>query len=254
MQVINALDRMDIAPRQAILVHAPGSTMTGGRASTFATLHPVESEPGQRPVIGAGRVLGPAELELALGQLNPARQLAFLPATLLASSAAALVWWRPPAPARMWFHCADDADLRERTGVAPQPGLVFAALPGRHLFVWAVPGAARPEPATVLLRAPFMNVWEDGRVCTGNAALPRDVLATSMAGYEQGFWESRFTHPNVHGKNALVRWRGGSHAFAKAMLSGRYRAFPERALVPLRLTLADALKALAGGSAPKVRP
>ena len=53
------------------------------------------------------------------------------------------------------------------------------------------------------------------------------------------FFESVFTHPNVQGQ--LVNYKGGPYKFWRDMLDGRLAEFPESALVPLGLSLAQAI-------------
>jgi len=252
MKVISNMDRRRVALRSAILIHSEMSTGYTGKEQGFATVHEVDDTEGQRPVIGAGRVLGAAEVERALSMLNPARSLAFLPNTLLAASNAALVWWRPPAKARVWFSVRGEPKIQDKTAITPHPGLVFAATPG-DWFVFAVKGSERPTPDTPLFQAPYMNVWDSGRICTGNANVPKSLLPESTKQFEAAWFESQFTHSNIHQKGRLLKWRGGPSAFWLSMLEGRHKEFPERVLVPLKATLATVLSGLSTGSNPGVR-
>ena len=245
MEIFDATDTDRYGVETAILVHAnaraPSSSRTGCR---FATIHSVSRVDG-RPEIRAGTVLGQVALRRLLRRLTPRSGLTFLDARILASSPDALVWWRPPAPARMWFNTVDGKYplLGQRTGMAPQPGLVFAAT-RQGFFVWAVKGEARPDAGTALCQAPYFNVSNDGRICVGNAPVPRGFDPSIMERFEASWWGSRFTHPNVHIKRELTLWRGGAERLWSAMLSGRYSAFPDRALVSRKHTLADAIAAM----------
>lgn len=229
----------------ALLLHR--SSGHNGRQDAFVTMHAVEHASSQdRPVIQAGRVVGMAELEQCLQIGGRGEGLRLLPPNLLAATKSHLVWWRPASPARVWFNVRDDERLQNRTAVVPQPGLVFAASRG-DLRVFAVKGRERPTEDTALMVSPYFNVWKGGKVCVGNADLPRHVRWDAMAGFEDGFFGSRFTHPNIHERNALVKWPGGPSAFWHSLLEGRHKAFPERALVDGKLTLAGLLADLNGG-------
>lgn len=253
MEIVNSMDKEVFSIRNAILLHAMDRNGShGGSGKCFATLHPVDSAGGARPQILAGRVLSSSELEMTLAGLNPAKRMAFIPETVLASSGAGMVWWRPPAKARVWFKTREGDALGERTGVTPQPGLVFAVANGGW-YVWAVKGETRPTQATMLCQAPMYNVYETGSICAGNAAVPKSVAQEAIPAYEAAFWDSRFTHANVWAKGKLTSWRGGPSALWTSLLAGWHKKFPERALVETGKTLGQVIEELASGTAKKGR-
>lgn len=233
------------ALRAAVLVYATG---TGGAA--YATVHEVEA--GRRPRLGAGV---PATKEACAGlarALGAAATLSgFVPPTLLYLGARSLVWWRPAAPAVVYFDtaksaAADQADdaggrslIGKRSARVPHPGLVFA-VGRRGWYVYALAaGADRPGPATRLMRAPYFNVYADGQICTGNVRLPKTLSPESLAEYERAFFASEFTHPNAHGRERLVRAEGGPYAFWRDLLDlgPGMTEFPAQQLVDAKLTL-----------------
>lgn len=242
MMVSNGLDAGKLAVTSAILLHGlnkprPGQGDEGARV---ATLHSVTDGAGGRPVIGAGRVIDSSDLATVVRGLVGGRGLPFLSINVLATNSNTLVWWRPSAPARVWFNVKDDPRLGKRTATTPQPSLVFAAR-GSNFSVFAVKGTERPTPQTKLFQAPFMNVNEAGAICVGQANVPREVCPEALAGFEEAFFSSRFTHPNVHIASKLVKRKGGSHALWADLLDGKHRKFPEAVLVPLPYTLGDLL-------------
>jgi len=230
----------------AILLHVQhgAAPMTGRQGAGFATLHQVESL-GGRPEIGAGRLLGASELEEVLARVAPQRALTLLPERLLAASAAALVWWKPAARERVWFR--SQPPIGEATGIVPHPALVFAVT-ASGWYVWALRESQRPDEDTALFVAPFFNVWSGGRVCQGSVALPESLSHSSIASIERAFFESRFTHPNVHTRGGLTSFRGGPYALWKSLLSGKRRAFPTQSLVASELTLGAAITKLSQGA------
>src|ERR1035437_2468687 len=99
----------------------------------------------------------------------------------------------------------------------PHPGLVFAAC-SKVWSVWAVKGDHRPRPDSMLYQAPYFNVWDGGRICQGNVEVPDGTTAEKIDAWNAAFFNSFFTHPNIH-KN-LAKYRGGAYKFWKDMLAG----------------------------------
>jgi len=61
-----------------------------------------------------------------------------------------------------------------RRFTVPVPGLIFLVSPGQAPWVFAL--KRRPtKQSDLVYRAPFANIFENGRVCTGNHKFPRDV-------------------------------------------------------------------------------
>ena len=208
----------------------------------YATVHGIES--GGKPLrLAAGRPATKeacADLARSLGAM--AGLTGFTPSSLLYLGARTLIWWRPPAPARVFFSPPppDTKDRPKGSAVTPQPGLVFA-LAGTEWYVYALGSDARPGPATKLCRAPYYNVYENGHICTGNVRLPETLSPTSLDEYERAFFDSNFTHPNMP---RLVKGKSGA-AFWCEGLAGKWgKRFPVRALLPEKLTLDGLAKRL----------
>ena len=201
----------------------------------YATAHPV-SNTGKRPVIGSGRPVDREALFTALDSLAErcAANAEFLPETVLAIDRTAVTWWCRPTVRRVFFDCAE---LGTVTAVVPHPGLIFQARTG-GFFVYALDGAARPTPDTPLFEPPYFNTWDHGSICIGSARVPARIDVASIEGWESGFFESAFTHPNAGGKR--VNHPRGEFAFWKEMLAGQYgEQFPLQCLVPMKRTLGD---------------
>jgi len=218
--------------RRAVLIY------DGQQGSALATVHDVEDVDGE-PVIGAGQAMTPrAAISLARALLKRAAHAGFLPETVLFVSGDVIVWWVPPARRHIAFRVdeqhAEAFGGLERGEAVPHPGLVFAAS-GRDWRVWAVAGTKRPTPTTPLFQAPYFNVDGQGQICQGNAPVPEGTTVEKIDAWTDAFLRSYFTHPNVPAK--LVRYRGGAYVFWRDMLDGRFKRFPERALVALDATL-----------------
>lgn len=217
---------------QAVLIYR------GASGAALATVHEVEQIDGE-PVIGAGRAMTPrSALALARALLKRAAHGGFLPDNVLFVAGDLILWWLKPAMRHFAFHVSErDAPLLggiERGEAVPHPGLVFAAS-GQEWRVWAVKGSQRPTLATPLFQAPFFNVDAKGHICQGSVPKPDGTTAEKIDSWNDAFFRSYFTHPNVAAK--LLRYPGGSFAFWRDMLDRRFARFPQRVLVPVNTTL-----------------
>jgi PRTRC genetic system protein B len=217
---------------QAILLYR----RNGGGA--FATVHAIGAK-GAMPVILEGKPMT-AAAAVRLGRELSRRAVrgGFVPPNLLYMDGETIAWWVPPARRHIAFR-APELGAPERGETVPHSGLVFAVDGRRAWRVWAVTGAQRPDEKTPLCRAPYFNVWDDGTICTGNVTVPDGTTAERIETWDRAFFGSFFTHPN--GSGPLVTYRGGAFRFWRHMLDGKHAEFPERVLVPSKMTLAEAL-------------
>lgn len=217
---------------QAILLYE------GDRGVCFASVHGIDAS-GKQPLILEGRAFtSEAAVRLALELSNNTMRGGFVPPELLYLDGNAMAWWVPPARRHIAFR-SEKLGAPERGEVVPHPGLVFCAEHGRRWGVWAVKGSERPHEGTPLYQAPYFNVYADGGICTGNVHLPDGTTAERIKAWNDAFFGSFFTHPNVQGK--LVAYKGGTFKFWTDMLDGRHREFPEHVLVPSQRTLGQML-------------
>jgi PRTRC genetic system protein B len=227
-----------ISLQTAILFYGNGNNISG---VSYATIHPVDGGDGQAsPVIRAGRPLDRASLEAACASLMEGARVrcGIFSDNILSIGLEHLVWWQRPGKRTYFFACRPAAEgeisVGQRAGTGFTPGVVFVAK-RQSLWAYAVKGEARPTADTRLYHLPAMNVWPDGRVCTGSAPLPDSTVAESVAAWEKSFWDSNFSHPN-HPRP--VNYKGGIHQFSIDLLDGKFRKFPQRVLRPIKgLTL-----------------
>lgn len=220
----------------AILLYGRGSN-----GADYATIHNVDRQPDGSAIIGTGRPItrnAIRDVARALSTRNQRRGI--FPTTLLSAGDDYAMWWSPPARRTLFFQTRPEADrevVGSRSGMCFCPGVIFVARQ-RSLSVFAVKGDERPTADTPLYYAPFMNVNDHGTVCMGTVPIPEGNLIDSMAEWEQGFWNSYFSHPN-HPRP--TSYKGGIHALWLALLDGKkHRAFPQTALRRIgKMTVSD---------------
>lgn len=224
-------NRHEFVLKQALLVYEDQIS----KREQFVTIHDVvrEGVEPQRPRLGPGRLLTTAFLKLLCRGLERKVKGIILPENVLACTSDLLVWWTPPRQHRMFF--SDGAeDRREINGqVCPHPALVWLVRQGR-LCLRALDQSVRPKPATPLMIAPYWNTEASrGDVCEGDMRRPRETDVTNMLEWEEGFFNSRFTHPSSMGK--LTTHPGGFIGLWSELASKLQ--FPGQYLLPARQTL-----------------
>ena len=66
----------------------------------------------------------------------------------------------------------------------------------------------RPRPDSKLAAAPYWNIDSNGAVCAGTMRAPKSLTVTSIAAWQQAFFQSEFTHPGGGGR--LTKRHGGT--------------------------------------------
>lgn len=217
---------------KAILLYGSGSSVN------FVSIHDIEGG-ASNPRIGAGnpatkQALAGIFRDLLPGALKPRT---ILPWNVLSSDHDHLAWYTLPTTKRLWFRSKEFGG--ELSGEVSLPGLVFLVTNGSW-YVFAHKLTVRPLPDTPLFVAPFFNVWDSGRICTGNVKKPESFGPETIQEWEDAFFSSYFTHPNVS-PNELVSYKGGPYALWKKLLKGKLKNFPSVALVDMKVSLGDAL-------------
>lgn len=187
----------------------------------FAMLHGIENN-----ALTQGRPLDQIALQASVASLMESqagfRQDGFLPDNILMNAPGKLAWWRKPSRRTVFFKL----DGEEFSFDCMHPGLIFMATEG-SLHVTAVKGNHRPTAESEVFHAPYMNVWDNGKMCTGNVSLPGSTLHERIDAWEAAFFGSYFTHPNGVG---LVRFKGDMIGLWQHMRHNP-DVFPEEALV-----------------------
>ncbi len=220
----------------------------GGNRS-YATTHVIVKGPKGSLSIGEGTPVNVGMLSVLMEKLGRNTAVGgFIPPHILSAGFDSLVWWTKPANRRVFFKTTEKV-IGERSEVTPHPGLIFGINSSGKWAVYAVRGGDRPQEDTPLYQAPYFNVWNTGNICRGTVDLPESISTEDTARWEENFFASNFTHPNVHQSMKLVKRKSGPYRFWKSVLDGKYETFPENALVPANITLKDFIKNVGGGAA-----
>jgi len=156
-----------------------------------------------------------------------------LPENVLAYTSDLLVWWTPPRQHRMFFSGGAEDRQAINGAICPHPALVWKVQRG-CLFLRAICDPARPKAETRLMVAPYWNTEATrGDVCEGDMPRPQETDLTNMLEWEEGFFNSRFTHPSGIGKLTV---HSGGFIGLWAELAGKAQ-FPTPYLVECRQTL-----------------
>ena len=224
-------NRHEFVLKRALLVYEDQVS----RRDQFVTVHDViRDNSSQEPSrLCPGRLLTTAFLKELCRGLERRGRAIILPENVLAYTSDLLMWWTPPRHHRMFFSDGAD-DRRDLHGqVRPHPALVWLVRHGR-LSLRALDQPVRPTPTTPLTVAPYWNTEPSrGDVCEGDMRRPRETDVGNMLEWEEGFFNSRFTHPSGVGK--LTSHPGG-FIWLWTELAGRQQ-FPTQYLVPARQTL-----------------
>lgn len=105
-----------------------------------------------------------------------------------------LVWYRPEEQRILHF----TNSLEISSGEAWVPAMLYVATRST-LYVFALSSNRRPNEKTVMYRAPFHNVSDNGAVCLGSAKVAKPQYYTYenvMQYWDDMFWKSEFSHMN----------------------------------------------------------
>ena len=145
-----------------------------------------------------------------------------------------IAWWTASCRKQMFYENSEGIAAGLNGRKFPQPPLVWRVKNG-DLRIRALAENKRPAAQTKLLVAPFWNLSDDGRVCTGTIRHPESATVASIPAWERGFYESAFTHANV---GRLTRHPNGFEGLWTELADKR-KPFPAKTLITLPETLAQ---------------
>lgn len=226
---------------KAILLY---SSTGHGTTDLDASIHDVLEDARGALEIGAGATLTQEAINDILMQLRKVAPIGILPENLLSLGEHYMLWWTPPQSRTAWFKTGERTPCGNRSGRVFYPTLLYAVIHG-HLHVYAANGKTRPTEATTLFHAPLMNVWDSGKVCTGNVEFPRTATVDTLSRWEAALLDSFYTHPN-HSR-AVKGIKGGIGQLYADMLDGKHKSFPSKHLAPSGMTLGKLLQQIQQG-------
>jgi PRTRC genetic system protein B len=207
------------------------------RQSSFITRHDVNAHKDAPPTLGPAQPLTVAFIESLTRSLSGSVQAEVLPAKVLAKADRMIVWWTPTRRRQMFYENSEGKAAELNGRIFPQPPLVWKVSNG-ELIIRALTENKRPNSSTKLAVAPFWNLSDNGRVCTGTMRRPDSASVASIPAWERGFYESAFTHANV---GRLTRHEGGFDGLWGG-LAGKRSRFPLETLIALPQTLAELVR------------
>jgi PRTRC genetic system protein B len=202
------------------------------RQSSFITRHDVTTRKDAPPTLCPAQPLTVAFIESLTRSLSGSVQAEVLPANILAKADRMIVWWTPARCRQMFFENSEGKAAKLNGCIFPQPPLLWRVSNG-ELSIRALTESKRPDSSTKLAVAPYWNLSDDGRVCTGTMRRPDSASVASIPAWERGFYESAFTHANV---GRLTRHEGGFDGLWSELTSKRQK-FPVETLIALPQTL-----------------
>jgi PRTRC genetic system protein B len=224
----------------AILLY---SGRTEGGRDGLVTINPVRIV-GDDAVIAPGQPASKAALVHALDHLaDRSSSRSLIHPRVLGKGPDYLVWYTPPGIRHVAFRHTSFGG--EKAASCPLPGLVFMVR-SEGWYVFAYAGKRRPTEKTRLLRSPFFNVWEAGRICVGNIDLPKQRVGAPVEQWEDAFFGTWFTHPNVP-QDQLLKKGANPFSLWKELMRGKHQAFPSSILKPAGATLGEMFEKLIGG-------
>lgn len=200
----------------------------------------VDAANPMRRIIGAGTPLQHSDLvEFAAAASLATTPGGFVPDNLLYTSPEMIAWWVPAAIRTTWFKTAFD-EIGTTHGLAAHPALLFIATRAGW-YVFALKESTRPYTGTRLYHAPHFNIYDDGKICTGNVALPETLDHGALHGYEEAFFRSHFTHSNRRSTRA-TRCKGGAAGLWSSQLATPDIDAMTRALSPAKATFLNKIE------------
>jgi PRTRC genetic system protein B len=200
----------------------------GDRQRSFVTRHRVTLHKDAAPTLGPAQPLTIGFLESLVRSLGGGTKAEVLPENVLAKSDRMIAWWTPSCRRQMFYDNAEGKAAKLNGRMFPQPALVWR-VSNLALKIRALAVDRRPTAETTLAVAPYWNLSDDGRVCTGSMRCPDSASVSSIPAWERAFYESAFTHANV---GRLTRHSGGFEGLWTDLADKR-KAFPVKTLIHL---------------------
>jgi PRTRC genetic system protein B len=216
---------------KALLVYTSGQ-------KSFVTEHDIRPmRQGSAPVLGPAQMLTIDFVHTMVRSLGGNAEAVLLPENILAKGSRSIAWWTPAQRRHIFFQSREGKAKTLNGKIFPHPPLVWV-VSDKHLFLRALSENKRPTTSTKMAVAPYWNISDNGAVCVGSMRNPNTCAVSSIAEWENGFYESAFTHSNV-GRSS--RHKDGFEGLWGS-LAGKRMPFPAKMLISLSQTLAQFLR------------
>src|SRR5580765_4584733 len=172
--------------REALLVYQ-------GNGASFVTRHEVTLATEAPPSLGPAQLLTVAFLEDLVRSVGGTVHAEFLPDHVIAKGDRMIAWWTAERRRVMFYKNSEGKAQHLNGKVFPQPPLVWLVKHG-NLQIRALKANKRPGSNSKMAIAPFWNLSHNGAVCTGSMRKPDGASVAAVPFWEQGFYESNFTH------------------------------------------------------------
>jgi PRTRC genetic system protein B len=209
------------------------------QGKAFVTTHDVVKSPTLS--LGPAKMLTTSFVKSLMRSFGLKPTLEILPERVVAHQEDTTVWWMPAQHRQIFFNDSEKVMKKVSGRIFPHPALLFVAKGAHRLYVRALAENKRATGNSVLHVAPYWNTSEDGDVCLGNMRTPETSSPNSIEGWERGFFESAFSHPN--GAARLTSYKGGFAALWNDLADSK-EAFPTGLLVSTKQTLDNYLSRL----------
>jgi PRTRC genetic system protein B len=210
---------------EALLIYRSSRT-------SFITKHEVKAQVNAPPALGPAQPLTIGFIESLVRSLGGTTECEVFPPNILSKGDRMIMWWTPTQRRQMFYENPEGRSAELNGFTYPQPPLVWRVANG-ELNIRALTEDKRPDGDTKLSIAPYWNLSEDGRVCTGSMRRPENASVSAIADWERGFYESAFTHANV---GRLTRHEGGFRELWRGLINSSL-PFPPETLIALPQTL-----------------
>ena len=138
------------------------------------------------------------------------------------------IWYSPPEKRTLLF----SDSLGIANGEMCIPSLIWKATP-TDLYLYAIKLKERANANTILYRAPFFNMYDNGKVCMGTVEVDMRKCADLhefIDNWQEYFYNSKFSH--VIGSHHTTR--SPIEQLYKSLLSGN-KSFPVNELIKTQL-------------------
>lgn len=112
--------------------------------------------------------------------------------------------------------------------MAMVPAMLYIAN-GKDMYVYALDSNERPTTTSKIYKAPYHNIYADGKVCLGSAEVkkPEKTYQAVMQYWEDLFWKSEFTQLN----GTIIRTKSNINTLWKNNIKAEKKAWDNDELI-----------------------